>query len=386
MSKETEAVEAANEVATFNRARLPFAPVFEERYGVDRGKWTVLVEAIFPSARSVNAIGMALAYCKARGLDVMKRPVNIVPMWNSDLRKEVETVWPGLAEVRITAHRTGQYAGIDECVFGPDVEESFRDERGSDKPIGGKTVTYPEWAQYTVYRLVQGVRCAFVGPKVYWKEAYADTKGSGIPNKMWEERARGQLDKVAEVAALRRAFPEELGNTYVAEEMEGRAIRDNSIGFAEPEQAATVAAKPAAAPKPPAAPAAPAIENKPAVAMESVRRQAEVDVVEAEVIEEERHEQAAPAQEDDGRIKKGERKKPEAGPIPNGIVIDDKVIDMKGFLAWARAVLEPATTYDDLEARFEMRIMQYRDAMPDKAWKEGIVGLFNELAMEEGRD
>ena len=127
---DTQVAEHKGEIAVFNKSRLPYHPAFEERFAIDRGRWQVLTESIFPSARSVDSIAMALNYCKARGLDVMKRPVNIVPMWNSDLRKEVETVWPGLAEVRITAHRTGQYAGIDECVFGPDVEESFRDERG----------------------------------------------------------------------------------------------------------------------------------------------------------------------------------------------------------------------------------------------------------------
>jgi hypothetical protein len=41
---------------------------------------------------------------------------------------------------------------------------------------------------------------------------------------MWRRRTRGQLDKCAEAAALRAAFPEELGNDYSAEEMEGQVI------------------------------------------------------------------------------------------------------------------------------------------------------------------
>ena len=43
-----------------------------------------------------------------------------------------------------------------------------------------------------------------------------------MPNHVWERRPDGQLEKCAEAAALRRAFPEELGNEYTAEEMEGQ--------------------------------------------------------------------------------------------------------------------------------------------------------------------
>ena len=60
--------------------------------------------------------------------------------------------------------------------------------------------------------------------KVYWEETYATIGKTDVPNEMWEKRPRGQLDKCVEAAALRKAFPEELGNTYAAEEMEGRTI------------------------------------------------------------------------------------------------------------------------------------------------------------------
>jgi hypothetical protein len=34
----------------------------------------VLVEAIFPSAQSAESIILALDYCRARNLDIMKKP------------------------------------------------------------------------------------------------------------------------------------------------------------------------------------------------------------------------------------------------------------------------------------------------------------------------
>lgn len=201
------------------RPGRPAYPVALEKRGIQAHHWAVLVETVWPAAESTRAVVAALDYCHARGLDPFKRPVHIVPMWNKKLGRSVETVWPGISELRTTASRTGKYAGKDETVFGEDTITKFT--------LGNMELQHPAWAQVTVYRLVDGVRCAFVGPKVFWLETYAKaTAKTDKPNRMWEQRPYGQLDKCAEAAALRAAFPEELGSTYAAEEMEGREILD----------------------------------------------------------------------------------------------------------------------------------------------------------------
>ncbi len=187
----------------------------------------VLKETIWPDAQD-RSILLAIDYCRARKLDPFKRPVHIVPVYskkaNNGKGGMVDTIWAGISELRTTATRTGNYAGKDDTVFGPDVQEEF--EFVKDKKKGTTfmdTITYPSWAQVTLYRIVGGIRCAFVGPKVYWKEAYATvSRNSKTPNYMWTQRPNGQLDKVAEAGALRVAFPEELGNLYAAEEVEGK--------------------------------------------------------------------------------------------------------------------------------------------------------------------
>ena len=88
-----------NAIVEFQKPRLPWHPAVEERFGVDKSGWKVLVEAIFPSARSVDSVTMALGYCKARKLDPFKRPVHIVPVWDSSKDDYVETVWPAIAEL-----------------------------------------------------------------------------------------------------------------------------------------------------------------------------------------------------------------------------------------------------------------------------------------------
>jgi phage recombination protein Bet len=223
--------QTGTEVAVFSRPRLPYHEAFGERFGMDRGQWKTLVEAIYPSAKTVDSIALALSYCKARGLDPFKRPIHIVPVYDSEKKQYVETVWPGISEMRTTAFRTHQYAGIDAPEFGPEIGEDFKGKGKGSKSNTEFTATvkYPEWCRITVYRMIQGTRCAFVGPKVYWKESYADIAGSGVPNNMWQERPSGQLEKCAEAAALRRAFPEELGNELSAEEMEGKTINQMAI-------------------------------------------------------------------------------------------------------------------------------------------------------------
>lgn len=199
--------------------RLPWHPGVEQRFGVNRSEWRALVESVWPSAKTLEGVILALSYCTARKLDPFKRPVHIVPIWNSQLGKEVETVWPGIGELRTTASRTGFYAGCDAAEFGPMLTETFKGmigRRGNQREVA-KEVTFPEWCQITVYRMVQGQRVAFPGPRVYWLETYATVGQSDVPNDMWENRSIGQLEKCAEAAALRRAFPEEIGE-YIAEE------------------------------------------------------------------------------------------------------------------------------------------------------------------------
>lgn len=226
------------QVAVLSPPRLPYpGQNLLDAFGVKPGGWKVLVEATFPSAKSPQAVIMALAYCRERNLDIFKRPIHIVPMWDSKAGPEgrggyVETIWPGIAEIRTTAARTGNYAGCDEVEFGPTKTETFEGivGRGNERQNKKITVTFPEWARMTVYRtLPNGERCKFVGPKVKWVETYATIGNSNLPNNMWQERPEGQIEKCAEAAALRRAFPEELGNQYTADEMAGRIIDHEPI-------------------------------------------------------------------------------------------------------------------------------------------------------------
>jgi phage recombination protein Bet len=184
---------------------------------IDHATFSALSSSIFPGAMP-ESIALAWDYCMARKLDPMKKPCHIVPM-NVKNAKTGNYEWrdvimPGIAEIRITADRTGRYAGQDAPVFGPFVEMVF----------GKQTHVVPDWCSVTVYRWMNGERVPFTHAE-YFEEA-ANTMKDGSLNSMWTKRKRGQLAKCAEAGALRKAFPEESGGMIVAEEAEDQAMRD----------------------------------------------------------------------------------------------------------------------------------------------------------------
>ena len=204
----------ANQVTLY---QTPLPPAAEQR-GTSPEAWHVLKTVLYPGAGD-EIVCTILDYCRARDLDPLKKPFHIVPVWDSKLKREVEGIWPSIGETRITAMRTGEYAGMRGMDHGEEVTRRF----------GSVEITFPLWAQCTVYRMIGGTRCEFVGPKVYWLETFAKAQG-GAPNRMWQQRPFGQLDKCAEAAALRAAFPEEAGTTPTAEEMEGQAVHFGPSG------------------------------------------------------------------------------------------------------------------------------------------------------------
>jgi len=228
---------------TIAAPRLPYHPQVQERFGVDQSTWRVLVESTFPGAITPEAVILALGYCKSRGLDPLKKMVHIVPVWDSKQKKNVETVWPSVAEMRVTAHRTKEYAGCDETVFGEEIEQTFegKDYKGNALKIH---VKFPSYAQVTVYRMVAGVRCPFPGPRLLWRESYGQRGKAEVPNDKWAKSSSYMIEKCAEAAALRKAFPEELGNDLAAEEMEGRVVNDAGTVTIDGETGEVMPAKP----------------------------------------------------------------------------------------------------------------------------------------------
>ena len=216
MSQITSIQQAASELFATNY------PIVVQR-GIDESTWGALCNTVYPGANP-DSIIMAVDYCRARKLDIMLKPVHLVPMQVKDARTN-EKVWrdvpmPGIGMYRIQADRSGNYAGADEPEFGQTVTQEFPDPYTAGKVV---RVSYPEWCKYTVYKFVNGQRIAFTS-KEYWVENYAtQSSKTECPNAMWKKRPYGQIAKCAEAQALRKAWPE-IGSEPTAEEMEGKTF------------------------------------------------------------------------------------------------------------------------------------------------------------------
>ena len=176
----------------------------------------VLCRSIYPGAEREDC-AMALAYCRAAGLDPMLKPVHLVPMYDKKTRSTRVVVMPGIGLYRIMAARTGEYAGVSEPEYGPTITAK----------LGGTEIAYPEWCKVTVKRaLKNGIVASFTATE-FWVENYAQAGQQADPNQMWRKRAFGQLAKCTEAQALRKAFPE-VGSVPTSEEMEGKTLFDSA--------------------------------------------------------------------------------------------------------------------------------------------------------------
>lgn len=203
-----------NAVIEMKDVNLP-APV--ARRGITEAQWMTMRTSLFPGAKPESVV-MAWDYCKARGLDPLKKPCHIVPMNVKDAQSGQyvwrDVVMPGIYEYRATAHRTGEYMGHSVPQYGP--MEDF------------KGVQAPAWCAITVYRWNDRAKAKAEFPVcIEFKEICA-TKRDGTPNDRWSTAPKMQLTKCTEAAALRAGFPDELGGTQTVEEMEGRVIESTA--------------------------------------------------------------------------------------------------------------------------------------------------------------
>jgi len=206
-----------SKVAIKKEVELP-EPV--ARRGISEAQWRTLANNLYPGAES-NSILMVWDYCAARKLDPLKKPCHIVPMEVTDAKtgkKEWrDVILPGVYELRTTAMRTGLYMGHSKPEYGPITEY-----------LGVKA---PEWCQVTIYRWneIANMRGEFP-VMVNFTEVVATTwdkvNQCKKVNARWTKAPMQMLTKCTEAAALREAFPDELGGVQTEEEMSGQQMID----------------------------------------------------------------------------------------------------------------------------------------------------------------
>ena len=136
----------------------------------------VLQSSLYLGA-TIGSVQMVLNYCAAAGLDPMQKPVHIVPIWDAKAGQMRDVVMPGIGLYRTQAARSGNYAGVSDAEYGPDVTEK----------LGGVEITYPAWCKVSVKRLLPNGQVAEFSATERWKENYAVKGGkekSIAPNAM----------------------------------------------------------------------------------------------------------------------------------------------------------------------------------------------------------
>jgi phage recombination protein Bet len=183
--------------------------------------WVDLVKRQIAPESTDDELKLFLYQCQKTRLDPLARQIYF------QKRAGKMTVLTGIDGYRLTADRTGLYAGSDDPVF--DDEER------------------PNKATVTVYKVVAGVRCPYTAT-ARWSEYFPGEK-QGF---MWMKMPHLMLSKCAEALALRKAFPQELSGVYVKEEMDqaGEVLPVTATVVEAPVPAPTPTTRTRAAPKP----------------------------------------------------------------------------------------------------------------------------------------
>lgn len=181
-------------------------PTLAQERNITAEKWSTLKGVLYPDA-SDKMIALAIDYCKSKGWDVMAKPVYILSFSGK------EQIVPSIAQYRTTAARTGNYGGIDAPTY----------------EIEGNAIIA---CHVTVYRIIGGQRCAFVG-SCYSEMQKQTTTWKQMPRRMYAIRAESD--------ALRKAFPEELGSEATFEELDAmQKEAQDAVELCTPEQQSVI--------------------------------------------------------------------------------------------------------------------------------------------------
>jgi phage recombination protein Bet len=140
-----------------------------------------------PSDADLQLYGMV---CQRLELDPFSKQIYAIQ------RKGKWTFQISIDGLRAIADRTGQYAGSDEPLFDEGITQFDAEQKG--RPV-------PSVCKVTVYKIVHGHKCSFVGIAKY--SEFAQTY-NGKPSEMWGKMPYTMLSKCAESQALRKAFPQ----------------------------------------------------------------------------------------------------------------------------------------------------------------------------------
>lgn len=155
-----------------------------------------LILHTFLGGASKQEAEVLLATVRRRKLDPFSRQVYFVKRFDRQKRMDVWAIQTSIDGLRSIAERSGKYNGQSEPEYGSDE--------------------YGEFCKVRVYRKDWPAEHAAVGIAYY--DEFVQKTNDGKVTHFWAKMKRLMLAKCAEALGIRKAFPEETGGLYIAEE------------------------------------------------------------------------------------------------------------------------------------------------------------------------
>lgn len=180
----------------------PVVTTYERKF--NKEQIDLIKRTIVPVEANPQEINWFLGQAKRTGLDPLGKQIYLM-LFKDKRGNQRPVVHIGIDGHLLVADRTGNYAGMDDAVYGKMLPGKYENTE----------FQYPESVRVTIHKMVQGQKVPFT-VTIYWDEFYP----GGSRGFKWRSSPRHMLTKCCKAQCFRAAFPNELAGTYTTAELD----------------------------------------------------------------------------------------------------------------------------------------------------------------------